>query len=117
MPAVVVPGARQSGKSTLVEQLIGGDQLLSWHLVLEGIEQFHIETTEVLDVARNNGEPVHQGNGCNHGVFVERVGAAVHQLGPGAGLGGIRYLDAMIAKTRSNPPRQEKGKPPQRMAA
>jgi hypothetical protein len=41
----------------------------------------------------------------------------VSMLGKGSTNGGIRYLDAMIAKTRDNPPRQEKGKPPRRMAA
>lgn len=41
----------------------------------------------------------------------------VSMLGKGSTNGGIRYLDAMIAKTRDNPPRKEKGKPPQRMAA
>lgn len=41
----------------------------------------------------------------------------VSMLGKGSTNGGIRYLDAMIAKTRDNPPRQEKGSPPQRRAA
>lgn len=41
----------------------------------------------------------------------------VSMLGHGSTNGGIRYLDQMIAKTRANPPRQEKGAPPQRRAA
>lgn len=41
----------------------------------------------------------------------------VSMLGHGSTNGGIRYLDQMIAKTRANPPRQEKGAPPKRRAA
>lgn len=39
---------------------IKADQLVLGPLVLEGIEEFHTETVEVFDVARENGEPLPQ---------------------------------------------------------
>jgi hypothetical protein len=49
---------------------------------LEGIQDFHVETREVTDVARHHRQPVNRRRRRDHRVLVQRVGLAVHQPRP-----------------------------------
>lgn len=50
----------------------------------EWVQKGHPKTAEVSHVARDDGEPMDPGDGGDHGVLVERVGLAMHELSPAA---------------------------------
>ena len=55
----------------------------------ERIEHRDAEPLEVTDVSRNNGQPVNDCDAGDKRVLEERVGLAVHELGPLAECGSV----------------------------
>ena len=57
------------------------------------IQQRDVKPAEVAEVGCPHRQLMDLGDGANHRVFIERVGFAMHQLGPGAEGGAIHRED------------------------